>query len=105
MKSKISEQVMSKDEVSSYWNQHTASVNMRFVCSPLLVSAQDFLYKGPARGPIQMMGMDGEVNKDEVTIIKSTLLQLCCNTLFFLKKRLKIWDCTHVLPQSTSHVS
>lgn len=43
MKSKTSEWVMSKDEVSSYWNQHTASVNRRFVCSPLLVKAQDFL--------------------------------------------------------------
>lgn len=45
-KCKTSELVMSKDEVSSYWNQHTASVNRRFVCSSLLVNAQDFLYKG-----------------------------------------------------------
>ncbi len=43
MKSKTSEWVMSKDEVSSYWNQHTASVNRRFVFSPILVNAQVFL--------------------------------------------------------------
>lgn len=46
---------MSNDEMSSCWNRHPASVNRRFVCSPLLVNAHDFLYKGTARGPVQLL--------------------------------------------------
>lgn len=68
-----------KDDVSSYWNKHTASVNRRFVCS-LFVNAHDFLYYGPSRGPVQLIeGKKRKEKKKKWTRMRSRLWRLLCS--------------------------